>query len=131
MSTQLETVDLQIPNSDDNTASGTWSTTVDSRSDRLVSPRFIGTAATALLAALASSSALAGFSATSFEDDLWIDNDKHSNATVSPNDFKSAIGRPISRAEALQVARSIRERAERERFAIADAEARRGIEWDD
>jgi len=40
------------------------------------------------------------------------------------------IGRPISRAEALRIARRALERAERERLAIAEAEAMRGLQWE-
>lgn len=40
------------------------------------------------------------------------------------------IGRFVSRTEALKIARQILEEAERERIAIADFEAARGIKWE-
>ena len=40
------------------------------------------------------------------------------------------IGRFISRAEALRIAREILEQAERERLVIAEYEAARGIQWE-
>ena len=40
------------------------------------------------------------------------------------------IGRPVSRAEALQIADQIIERAERERIQLAEGEAKRGIQWE-
>ena len=44
--------------------------------------------------------------------------------------FKGVIGRPVSRAEALQIADQIIERAERERIQLAEGEAKRGIQWE-
>lgn len=40
-------------------------------------------------------------------------------------------GRRVSRAEALRIVQAIGERAERERFEVADQEAARGIHWED
>ena len=39
----------------------------------------------------------------------------------------AGFGRPISRADALQIARQVLERAERERLELAEWEAQRGI----
>ena len=41
------------------------------------------------------------------------------------------VGRPISRFEALRITRQILEEAEQERLALAEYEARRGIQWAD
>jgi len=39
------------------------------------------------------------------------------------------IGRPVTRAEALRIAREIIERAENERIQFAEGEGKRGIQW--
>ena len=44
---------------------------------------------------------------------------------------ESVIGRPISRAEALQIARQILVCAEQERLQFAEWEAKRGIQWEE
>lgn len=41
------------------------------------------------------------------------------------------IGRPISRTEALQIARQVIESAEQERIQLAEWEAKRGIQWEE
>lgn len=43
----------------------------------------------------------------------------------------AVIGRPISRAEALEISREVLERAERERIEFAEWEAQRGIQWEE
>lgn len=45
--------------------------------------------------------------------------------------LEGVVGRQISRARALQIARSILERAERERDEFAQWEAARGIQWEE
>lgn len=44
--------------------------------------------------------------------------------------FTEPIGKPVTRAEALQIATNILERAERERREYAVWEASRGIQWE-
>ena len=46
-------------------------------------------------------------------------------------ELETAVGRPISRAEALRIARQVLEQAERERIALVNWEATRGISWED
>ncbi len=55
---------------------------------------------------------------------------RHDASTVSWG-FKGVIGKPVSRAGALQISRQIIERAERERIQLADGEAKRGIQWEE
>jgi hypothetical protein len=45
--------------------------------------------------------------------------------------MQTAAGRAITRLEALEIAREILQRAEAERAAIAQAEAERGINWEE
>ena len=44
---------------------------------------------------------------------------------------ESVIGRPISRLDALRIARQIIECAEQERIQLAKWEGERGIQWED
>jgi len=44
---------------------------------------------------------------------------------------QEVLGRSITRAEALRIAREILEQAERERLIFAEYEAARGIQWED
>jgi hypothetical protein len=52
-----------------------------------------------------------------------------SDCGVPTRDAK--IGKPISRAEALQIARQVLENAERERLEFAEWEAQRGLGWEE
>lgn len=123
MSNNLETVDVHfVPAKAEVSASGAWSTTLETKFEPWTSPAIIGPAAAALLA-------LAG-SATAFEENLWLEEQSHSSATAA-NELELIVGRAVSRAEALQITRRILERAEHERLVLAESEARRGIEWED
>ena len=44
---------------------------------------------------------------------------------------RKSRGRAVSRTEAIRIASGILTRAERERLALAENEARRGIQWND
>ena len=50
---------------------------------------------------------------------------------ATPSPTQTAAGRPITRLEARQIALEILQRAEAERAAIAQAEAERGINWEE
>lgn len=63
--------------------------------------------------------------------DPWLLERKRRDAVVSVSIYQEVIGRFISRVEALRIARQILEKAERERFAIAEFDATRGIQWND
>lgn len=63
--------------------------------------------------------------------DPWIIEKRRRDAVVTISIYKEIIGRPISRIEALRMARQILEQAERERLAFCEFEATRGIQWED
>lgn len=52
------------------------------------------------------------------------------DAMVTMSIHQEVLGRFISRAEALRIARGILDQAERERLVIAEYEAARGIQWE-
>jgi hypothetical protein len=61
--------------------------------------------------------------------DPWItEKRRRDSATVRIE--LAVIGRPISLAQAVILARQIMESAERERLQLAEREALRGIQWD-
>jgi len=61
--------------------------------------------------------------------DPWLMDKRRRDAVVTVSIYQELIGRPISRSEALRIARQILEQAEQERLAIAEFEAARGIHW--
>jgi hypothetical protein len=63
--------------------------------------------------------------------DPWLAERKRRDAVVSASIYQEAIGRFVSRREALRIARQILDQAERERLAIAEFEAARGVQWGD
>ncbi len=63
--------------------------------------------------------------------DPWLLERRRRDAAITVSIYQEAIGRLISRSEALQMARQILEQAERERLAFAEFEAARGIQWGD
>jgi hypothetical protein len=63
--------------------------------------------------------------------DPWLVERKRRYATVTASIYRQFVGIFISRSEALRIAREILEEAERERAAIAEFEATRGIQWGD
>ena len=69
--------------------------------------------------------AIAVSPATALQDPWWSEG----KGPITWN-VQSGIGRPISRDEALFIARRILEQAERERLEVADLEAVRGIQWE-
>jgi len=69
--------------------------------------------------------------ATAVADVWFIQRRRHDAATTAWAFFEEAIGRPITRVQALSIARQILEQAERERIEMAEFEAARGIQWED
>ena len=63
--------------------------------------------------------------------DPWLMEKRRRDAVVSALIYQEAIGRLVSRSEALRIARQILEQAERERLIVAESEALRGIHWGD
>jgi hypothetical protein len=63
--------------------------------------------------------------------DPWLLERKRRDATVTVSIYQEAMGRLISRSEAIQIAREILEQAERERLVMAEFEAVRGVHWED
>ena len=63
--------------------------------------------------------------------DHWFWDRRGNDVSTATLAFGSVIGRPISRAEALRVARQIIECAEQERIQLAEWEAERGIQWEE
>jgi hypothetical protein len=63
--------------------------------------------------------------------DPWLLERKRRDAAITVSVYQEAIGRLISRSEAMRIAREILDQAERERLMIAEVEAARGIHWED
>lgn len=61
--------------------------------------------------------------------DPWLLERRRRDAVVTVSVYQKLIGIFISRSEALQISRQILEQAERERLAVAEFEAARGIQW--
>jgi hypothetical protein len=62
--------------------------------------------------------------------DPWLAERRRRDAVVTMSIYQEVLGRFISRAEALRIAREILDRAERERLDIAEYEAARGVQWE-
>lgn len=63
--------------------------------------------------------------------DPWLMEKRRRDTGVTLSIYQDVVGRFITRSMALQIARHILEQAERERLAIADFEAARGVQWGD
>lgn len=63
--------------------------------------------------------------------DYWFFERRRRDTITASWVLEGLIGMPISRVEALQIARQIIERAERERLGLAEWEALRGIQWEE
>jgi hypothetical protein len=71
--------------------------------------------------------------------DPWLLEDKMRETTVTASVYNEKtenidnkkLGRYISRREAIQLSRSILQKAEQERLALAELEAKQGIQWED
>lgn len=62
--------------------------------------------------------------------DPWLVERRKRDAVLTISIYQEVLGRFISRSEALQIAREILEKAERERLVFAEYEAARGIQWE-
>jgi hypothetical protein len=80
----------------------------------------------AQIAGLALSLAVSSISAMP---DPWLLEKRRRDAVVTVSIYQQFIGSLISRSEALLISRQILEQAERERLAVAEYEASRGIQW--
>ncbi len=63
--------------------------------------------------------------------DPWLHEKRRRDAIVTMPVYQDVIGRIVSRSEALRLARQILINAERERLAVAEFEAARGIQWEE
>ncbi len=63
--------------------------------------------------------------------DPWLYEKRRRDAVVTMSVYQEVIGRIVSRSEALRLARQILVNAERERLAVAEFEAARGIQWEE
>ncbi len=63
--------------------------------------------------------------------DPWLYEKRRRDAVVTMSVYQEVIGRIVSRSEALRLARQILINAERERLAVAEFEAARGIKWEE
>lgn len=70
-------------------------------------------------------------SPTTVAPDFWFIEKRRRDTSTAVRILESSVGRAISRAEALRIARRIIERAERERMQFALWEATRGIQWEE
>jgi hypothetical protein len=61
--------------------------------------------------------------------DPWLLERRRRDAVVTVSIYRQFVGSFISRSEALRISRQILEWAERERLAVAEYEAARGIQW--
>ena len=118
-----QTVDLQPVGKYDIATSSAWDDSMPHRN------LLRGLRAVALAPAVA---AMIGSlsNATTDEAQLWAKEQNRSAATFN-NEIETATGRAVSRAEAIRIAHGILRKAERERLALAENEARRGIQWED
>lgn len=62
--------------------------------------------------------------------DPWLLDKRRRDSAITVSIYQPAIGRFISRSEALRICRQILHKAERERLNFADFEAVRGIQWE-
>ena len=63
--------------------------------------------------------------------DIWSLQGRGYDVSTAVWGIEVAVGRQISRAEALRITRQVLERAERERMELAEWEAKRGIQWEE
>lgn len=124
MNNDLSTMDLQIGFSEtDVSASGVWSKSYIKRSETIWDKiSRLGHVAAMVLA-------IAAPPATAIQDYWFLERRRRDASTVTWV-LESVIGRKISRAEALQIARQILVCAEQERLQLAEWEAKRGIQWE-
>lgn len=124
MSNDTATMDLRRGDPEtDVSASGVWSKSYVKRPETLWKIGGPGQIAGVILAIAASP-------ATAVPD-YWFWERQRLDASTAVRFPGYVIGKPISRMEALRIARQILERAERERIELAEWEAKRGIQWEE
>ena len=106
----------------DTSASGTWSESYVKRPETQWRLGRIGQIAGLVLA-------LSTTPATAIADP-WFQGRQRRDTATATWISDSVVGRRVTRAEALRLARQIMERAERERARFAEWEAARGIQWE-
>lgn len=125
---EVATVELQTKSPIyDVSATGLWSESFVQRSDH-PQPLFL-----ARLGQLGQVAGLVVFliaSPATVLPDVWFINRRRKDVATTFWAVEDVIGRPISRAEALHIAKRVLERAERERLELAELEAARGIQWE-
>lgn len=123
MSNNLATIDLQVESSEpDVSSSSVWSKSYVERPETSWHRR-VGQIEGIVLVTMASSATAAL--------DCWFWDRRSLYASTVVLFLDGVIGRPISRTEALQIARQIIESAEQERIQLAEWEAKRGIQWEE
>jgi len=121
----LSTIDTQIGFSEmDVSASGAWNESYIKR------PKTIWHKISQLGHVAGMVLAIAATPATAIQDYWFLERRRRDVSTVAWV-LESVIGRPISRVEALQIARQILVCAEQERIQLAEWEAERGIQWEE
>jgi len=121
----LATMDLQIGFSDtDVSTSGVWNESYVKRPESTWNKIARLSHVAGIVLAIAASPATA-------VPDYWFWERRRRDASTVTWVLESVIGRPISRAEALQIARQILVCAEQERLQFAEWEAKRGIQWEE
>ena len=124
MSNDPATIDLQVELPEmDSSSSGVWSKSYAKRPETSWNFSRLGQIAGIVLAIAASPATAAP--------DYWFWDRRRRGASSGALVFEGVIGRSISRAEALRIARQIIECAERERIQLAEWEAKRGIQWEE
>ncbi len=124
MSNDLATIDLQVELSETDIASSdAWSKSHVKRPETRWNFYRLGQIAGIVLVTAASPATAAP--------DYWFWDRRRRDVSTISLAFDGVIGRPISRTEALQIARQIIENAEQERIQLAEWEAERGIQWDE
>lgn len=112
---------VELPETDVS-ASGLWSESYIKRPETSWKVNLLRPIAGVLLA-------LYSTPATAIPDVWFIGNQRRDTATVAWI-IDNVVGRRITRAEALRLARQIIEQAERERIQLVEWEASRGIQWE-
>ena len=124
MSNDLATIDLQVESPEtDISSSGAWSKSYVKRPETSWDFYKLGQIAGIVLVTAASPATAAP--------DYWFWDRRRRDVSTITLVFDGVIGRPISRPEALQIARQIIESAEQERIQLAEWEAKRGIQWEE
>ena len=124
MSNDLTTIDFQVELSEtDISSSGIWSKSYVKRPETSWNLYRLGQIAGIVLVTAASPATAAP--------DYWFWDRRRRDVSTISLAFDGVIGRPISRTEALRIARQIIKCAEQERIQLAEWEAERGIQWEE